>query len=192
MLGVWVRSPGGAIASSGDEAAGGFAIVHTEWCAIHPEADEWPAITAKIWDDDDARNLQLMVERVHEHQALAGIQLGFNGSGSNNLDTRIGARGVEQVSTTRSPSTLLRHDEAEIRELQQFYAAGAERASRGLRRVNCVNEAPVSAQFLMPRYNHRTEAGGRSRIRILAEVPSDERPFNGLCAERFPGSRPDR
>jgi dimethylamine/trimethylamine dehydrogenase len=160
------------------KAAGGFAIVHTEWAAIHPEADEWPAITAKVWDDDDARNLQLMVDLVHEHGALAGIQLGFNGSGTFGLDTRIASRGVEQVPNDtfvfHSCYTMTRR---EIRELQQFYVAAALRAKRvGFDVINlCVNEdCTVIQQFLMPRYNHRTDEYGvatvENRTRFLREV----------------------
>ena len=39
--------PGQQAYHRGMKAAGGFAVVHTEWAAIHPEADEWPAITWK-------------------------------------------------------------------------------------------------------------------------------------------------
>jgi dimethylamine/trimethylamine dehydrogenase len=164
------------------KAAGGFAVVHTEWCAIHPEADEWPAVTGKLWDDEDARNLQLMVERVHEHGALAGVQLGFNGNHSENLDTRICARGVEQVpSDTFVFHSCYTMTKREIGELRGFYVAAARRAKQvGFDVINfCVNEdATVIQQFLMPAYNHRTdEYGGpiENRVRFLLEVVEDVR-----------------
>jgi dimethylamine/trimethylamine dehydrogenase len=173
------------------KAAGGFAVVHTEWCAIHPEADEWPAITGKLWDAEDARNLQLMVEKVHEQGALAGVQLGFNGSGSENLDTRICARGVEQVPS----DTFIFHScytmtKREIRELQQFYVQAALRAKRvGFDVVNfCVNEdCTVIQQFLMPRYNHRTDEYSattmENRTRFMREVVEQVREaVNDACA----------
>ena len=84
-----------------------------------------------MWDDDDARNFQLMVDRVHEHGALAGVQLGFNGNGSENLDTRMCARGVEQVpSDTFVFHSCYAMTKREIRELQSFYVTAALRAMR--------------------------------------------------------------
>jgi dimethylamine/trimethylamine dehydrogenase len=170
--------PGQQAYHRGMKAAGGFAIVHTEWCAIHPEADEWPAITGKLWDDTDARNLQLMVEKVHEFGALAGVQLGFNGSGSENLDTRICARGVEQCpSDTFVFHSCYSMTRREIRELAGFYVQAALRAKTvGFDVINfCVNEdCTVIQQFLMPRYNHRTDeysaATMENRTRFLREV----------------------
>ena len=160
------------------KAAGGFAIVHTEWAAIHPEADEWPAITGKLWDDDDARNFQLMVDRVHEHGALAGVQLGCNGNASENLDTRMCARGVEEVpSDTFVFHSCYAMTKREIRELQSFYVTAALRAMRiGFDVISlCVNEdCPVAQQLLMPRYNHRTDEYGAqsmaNRTRFLVEA----------------------
>ena len=159
------------------KAAGGFALVHTEWCAIHPEADEWPAVTARLWDDDDARNLSLMVRKVHEEGALAGVQLGFNGAHSENLETRRAARGVTQVPS----NTFLFHScfemtEAEIAELQGFYVNAALRAREiGFDVVNvCVNEnAGIPLQFLMRAYNRRQDRYGGSlenRARFLVEL----------------------
>ena len=173
------------------KAAGGFAIVHTEWCAIHFEADEWPAITGKLWDDDDARNLQLMVDKVHEQGALAGVQLGFNGNASENLDTRVCARGVEQVpSDTFVFHSCYAMTKREIRELQSFYVAAAMRAKRiGFDVVNfCVNEdCTVIQQLLMPRYNHRTDEYGpqtmANRMRFLLEVAEQVREaVHDACA----------
>ena len=36
------------------KAEGGWAVVNTEWCSIHPESDEKPAGGARIWDDTDS------------------------------------------------------------------------------------------------------------------------------------------
>jgi dimethylamine/trimethylamine dehydrogenase len=159
------------------KAEGGFAVVHTEWCAVHPEADEWPAVTGRIWDREDARNLSLMVERVHEHGALAGIQLGFNGAHSENLETRIGARGVSQVpSNTFTFHSCYEMSKQEIRELQGFFADAAIRAREvGFDIVNlCVNEnCTVAQQFLMTAYNRRRDEYGGSmenRARFLIEL----------------------
>jgi dimethylamine/trimethylamine dehydrogenase len=159
------------------KAAGGFAVVHTEWAAIHPEADEWPAVTGKLWDREDARNLQLMVEKVHEQGALAGVQLGFNGSGTNDLETRICARGVEQVpSDTFVFHSCYAMTRREVRELQGFYVDAAVRAMDvgfDVIQVMGSHGAGIPQQFLMPRYNHRTDEYGGSlanRVRFFVEV----------------------
>jgi dimethylamine/trimethylamine dehydrogenase len=172
------------------KAAGGFAITHTEWAAIHPEADEWPTVTGKVWDDEDARNLQLMTEKVHEQGALAGIQLGFNGSGTNGLDTRMPSRGVEQVPNDafvfHSCWTMTKR---EIAELRRFYVDAALRAKRvgfDVIQLSASHGAGLPQQFLMPRFNHRTDEYGGSienRCRFLVEVLSDLREaISDQCA----------
>ena len=118
-----------------------------------------------------------MVEKVHEHGALAGIQLGYNGSGTNGLDTRIASRGVEQVPNDafvfHSCYTMTKR---EIRELQGFYVAAALRAKRvgfDIIQLSASHGAGLAQQFLMPRYNHRTDEYGGSlanRCRFLVEV----------------------
>jgi dimethylamine/trimethylamine dehydrogenase len=120
-----------------------------------------------------------MVDKVHEHGALAGVQLGFNGSGSENLDTRICPRGVEQCpSDTFVFHSCYTMTKREIRELEQFYVQAALRAKRvGFDVINfCVNEdCTVIQQFLMPRYNHRTDEYGdlENRSRFMREVLGD-------------------
>ena len=178
--------PGAQAFHRGLKAEGGFAVVHTEWCAIHPEADEWPAITGRLWDRDDLRNLSLMVDRVHEHGALAGVQLGFNGNHTENLETRGVARGVTQVpSNTFVFHSCYEMTKAEIRELQGFYADAARRARDvGFDVINlCANaNAGIPQQFLMNAYNRRTDEYGGSlenRARFLLEVTEEIRKAVG-------------
>ena len=182
--------PGTQAYHRGLKAEGGFAVVHTEWCAIHPEADEWPAITGRLWDDEDLRNLALMVEQVHSHGALAGVQLGFNGAHTENLETRIAARGVTQVpSNTFVFHSCYEMTKREIRELEGFYASAARRARDvGFDVVNlCANaNAGIPQQFLMRVYNRRTDEYGGSlenRGRFLREVVEEIRTaVEGECA----------
>ena len=118
----------------------------------------------KLWDDDDARNLQLMVDMVHEHGALAGTQLGYSGNGCYNFDTRIAARGVEQMpSESFIFHSCYAMSKREIRELQRFYADAAVRAMRigfDVIQVSASHAYGLPQQFLMPRYNHRTDEYG--------------------------------
>ena len=57
------------------KAEGGWAVVSTEECEIHPSGDVSPYIEARLWDDHDIPALALMCEKVHAHGALAAIEL---------------------------------------------------------------------------------------------------------------------
>jgi dimethylamine/trimethylamine dehydrogenase len=185
------------------KAEGGYAITHTEWSAIHPEADEWPATTGRIWDDDDARNWRLMCTKVHEHGALAGIQLGFNGKHTFNFEGRLCARGVTQVpSDTFWAHSCYEMTREEILELEEFYVAAARRAEEAgfdVIQIGAMENACVPQQFLMPLHNkRRDEYGGaiENRARFLYEVTEKVRAAVGercavsirLCIDTLHGS----
>ena len=63
----------------GMKAEGGWGVVFTEFCSIHPESDEYPFTSARIWDQGDVVNLGYMCEIAHRHGSLAGIQLWYSG-----------------------------------------------------------------------------------------------------------------
>ena len=113
----------------GMKAEGGWAMVNTEYCSIHPESDDLPSIQARIWDATDVQNLSLMCDRAHDHGSLAGIELHFGGSNHSGYETRLPARGVSQIP---SPRFVMRScyemDKRDIRELQGHYVAAAKRA----------------------------------------------------------------
>ena len=44
------------------KAEGGYAAVCTEYCSIHPESDDTHRVSARLWDDDDIKNLGLMCD----------------------------------------------------------------------------------------------------------------------------------
>ena len=57
------------------KAEGGWAVVNTEYCSIHPESDDRPWISARLWSDDDVQEPGLMCDLVHEQESLAGVEL---------------------------------------------------------------------------------------------------------------------
>ena len=67
------------------KAEGGWGVVNTEYCSIDPSSDDIPAPFASLWDDGDTRNMAVMVDAVHEHGALAGVELWHGGLRSSNL-----------------------------------------------------------------------------------------------------------
>ena len=147
-------------------AEGGWAVINTGFCSIHPEFDPAPFICEKIWDDRDIRNLSLMTSQVHEHDALAGCELYYGGPMGSNFDSRLVARGVNQIpSESAWFHSCWEMDKDDIRELQGFYVAAAKRArSAGFDIINIaggeVDSIPL--YFLMPFHNRRKDEYGGS------------------------------
>jgi dimethylamine/trimethylamine dehydrogenase len=171
--------PGSQAGLRGMKAEGGWALVNTEYCSVHPESDDRPSIQARLWDDSDVRNLSLMCDRVHEHNSLAGVELNFSGSNHSGYESRYPARGVSQLPSpsvkylTRSCYEMDKHD---IRELQGFYVAAAKRARRAgfdLVLIYGAETISILQQFLMPYFNRRVDEYGGSfenRARFFREV----------------------
>src|SRR5208337_38200 len=57
--------PGAQAHFRGMKAEGGWGVVFTEYCSIHPESDEDPYTSARIWDQGDVVNLGYMCEIAH-------------------------------------------------------------------------------------------------------------------------------
>ena len=70
------------------KAQGGWAVVSTEETEIHPSSDLSPYSEQRLWDDKDIPALKLMSDAVHEHGALAAIELVHNGYRAPNLYSR--------------------------------------------------------------------------------------------------------
>ncbi len=82
-------------------------------CAITPDADQMPAVTVRIWDVQDVRNLAHMCDAMHAHGALAGIELKHGGGLAQNAESRYHARGRRPGAERRAPSGHAAwHDEA--------------------------------------------------------------------------------
>ena len=78
------------------KAEGGWAAVCTEYCAISPDSDETPFISARLWDDDDVRALAVTCDLAHEHGALAGCELHHSGAHSPRRQSRLPAPAPSQ------------------------------------------------------------------------------------------------
>jgi dimethylamine/trimethylamine dehydrogenase len=72
----------------GIRGEGGWGVVCTGYCSIHPTTDAMPNRYARLWDEDDVRNLSLMTEAVHRHGALAGVELFYGASNTRNRYSR--------------------------------------------------------------------------------------------------------
>ena len=86
--GMGHRNPSSTAAMRRTKAEGGWAVICTEECEIHPKTDVSPHAEERLWDDSDIPHLARMTGAVHEHGALAGIELVFQGHETANLYSR--------------------------------------------------------------------------------------------------------
>ena len=173
------------------KAEGGWAVVNTEYCSIHPEGDDTPGVSARLWDEGDVRNLGLMCERAHEYGALVGVELHFGGPQTTGYESRLAPRGVSQMpSELFFMNSCYEMDYDDIEELLGFYAAAADRACRAgfdIINIHANQSGPVTAQFLMKYFNRRTDEYGpqsiSNRSRFLRQVLERIREkVEGRCA----------
>ena len=175
-------------------AEGGWGVVNTGYCSIHPSSDDAPLPYCRLWDDEDIKVHELMVDAVHRHGALAGVELWHGGSGTGNKLTRrtlMSASGVSYDSTYPGWINLTRSrpmDRHDIREYRRWHVDAAKRAkSAGFDIVYIyagMNFGPY--QFLLPWMNKRTDEYGGSlenRVRLTREIVEDMKEAVGqTCA----------
>jgi dimethylamine/trimethylamine dehydrogenase len=187
------RMPRGHAAMRAMKAEGGWGVVCTEEVEIHYSSDLAPYVEGRLWSDDDIPALALMTESVHGHGALAGIQLAYNGVNATNLYSRaapLGPRSMGAIGGTGwEPVQSHRMDKQDIRNVRAWHRQAALRAKRaGFDIVYCYagHGMTVAMQFLMRRYNDRTDEYGGSlenRVRFLREIVEDTRDAVGdRCA----------
>ena len=175
-------------------AEGGWGVVNTGYCSIHPSSDDAPLPYSRLWDDEDIKVHALMVDAVHRHGALAGVELWHGGGGSANRLTRVtpmSASGISSNSTypgwisLTSSRPMSRQD---IREFRGWYVDAAKRArSAGFDVVYIyagMGYGPY--QFLLPWMNKRTDEYGGcldNRVRLMREILEDVKEAVGQsCA----------
>lgn len=183
------RMPRGLAAMRGIKAEGGWGVVCTEEVEIHPSSDLSPYFEGRLWSDDDIPALALMAEAVHEHGALAGIELAYNGLNANNLYTRLPPLSASSMGTLGGtgydPVQTRRMDKEDIRNLRRWHRAAALRAKRAgfdLIYVYAGHALTAAVQFLLRRYNDRTdEYGGalENRVRLFRELLDDTKDTVG-------------
>ncbi len=182
--------PGAQAGIRGMKAEGGWAAVNTEFCSVHPSSDSRPLVSARLWDEADARSLGAMAEVAHSYGALAGVELWHGGCVAGNLESRMPARSVSQMTDESLYSTSCYElDKAGIREIQGYYVAAARRAAAvGFDIVNIHGAecGAITQHFLMAKFNRRTDEYGGSlenRARFWIETLEQVREAVGeSCA----------
>ena len=170
--------PGTQARFRGTKAEGGWAVICTEFCSIHPESDEFPWDSARLWDEGDVINLRYMCEEVHKHGSLAGVQLWYNGMHSPCLESREVPRGPSGLPSNVFPERCVYDamaDEDDIQAVINMYVLAAKRAEQaGFDIVELSGaDSTLPMQFLERRYNRRKDRYGGSlenRARFYIEV----------------------
>ncbi|MDP6653658.1 MAG: FAD-dependent oxidoreductase, partial [Gammaproteobacteria bacterium] len=162
----------------------------TEECMIHPSSDYSPEPQARLWDEHDVKCLGLMVDAVHRHGALAGVQLAHNGVGAQNLFTRMTPIGPsDQSSIIGNPGQTRGMSKQDIQEFRRWHrnaALRAKRADADIIYVYAGHDSTLLMHFLSRRRNSRNdEYGGclENRARLLREVLEETKDAVGdRCA----------
>ncbi len=168
------------------KAEGGWAVISTEECEIHPSSDLTPYVEARLWDDRDIPALALMADKVHAHGALAAIELSHNGPTASNLYSReVLLAPSHQPSKYGYPSQARAMDKADIRAYRQWHRDAAVRAMRAgmdIVYVYAAHDLSLPMHFLQRRRNQRSDEYGGSlenRVRLLREVLQDTKEVVG-------------
>jgi dimethylamine/trimethylamine dehydrogenase len=178
--------PAAVAAMRAMKAEGGWAVVCTEECEIHPTSDVSPYPEARLWDDQDIPALALMTDAVHRHGALAGIELTHNGPSCSNLYSREVPIGpADQPVNGYTPVQARAMDKADIREFRRWHREAALRGRRAgfdIIYVYAGHDLSLPMHFLQRRRNQRSDEYGGSlenRVRLLRELLLETREAVG-------------
>ena len=168
------------------KAEGGWSVVCTEECMIHPSSDYSPEPRARLWDGYDVKCLALMTDAIHRHDALAGVQLAHNGVGSQNMFTRLKPLGPSpQAGVIGVPTQTRGMDKTDIGEFRRWHrnaALRARQAGADIIYVYAGHDLTLLMHFLQKRRNHRSDEYGGSlenRVRLMREVLEDTKEAVG-------------
>ncbi len=162
----------------GMKAEGGWGVVNTEYCSIHPTGDPGPRPAGRLWHDEDIKANALTVEAIKKHGALAGCETTHTGAFGHNRLTRMPA-----ISPSPRP-TLPKDfygqtqvmDKTDIAAFRRWHRDGVQRAITAgfdIVFVYVGHSLTIFTDFLSPRVNQRTDEYGGSvenRARLTREV----------------------
>ena len=174
----------------GIKAEGGWAVVATEETEIHPTADCEPFHEGRLWDDRDIPAMALMADAVHEHGALAAIEIMHHGGSVANWGTRLAPMAPSHRPIIYNyPVQARAMDKQDIRDLRKWHRDAAIRSKKAgfdIVYVYATHDLSIAQQFLQRRKNDRIDEYGGSlenRARLLRELIEDTKDAVGdRCA----------
>ncbi len=171
----------------GVKAEGGWAVVCTEEVEIHPSSEVSPAIEGRIWEDKDIDVHERVVEAIHAHGSLAGIELVYNAPRTN-LFSRLPPMGLNSMPVNSEwleplqSRAMDRDDFKAIRRWHRNAALRAKKAGYDLIYVYAGHGLTLTQQLLSRATNDRGDEYGGSlenRVRFLKELLEDTREAVG-------------
>ena len=176
----------------GVKAEGGWGVVCTEQVEFHHTSEITPFIELRLWDDRDIPALARMADAVHEHGALAGIELAYNGMNGPNFYTRevpLGPSHLPIATLTYDPVQARAMDKQDIANLRRWHRQAALRGKQAGFDIVYVYAAHGFGglnYFMSRRHNTRSDEYGGSlenRIRLIREIVEDTKDAVGdTCA----------
>lgn len=111
------------------KAEGGWGAVCTDYAPVSPDSDETPAVASDCWEAADMHRLGLIADAVHEHGALAGIELFHGGASSVNGESRYPRLAPTQATAEPQYASMAKEMTlADIRRVQGDFVTAARRA----------------------------------------------------------------
>lgn len=170
--------PSSMAAMRGVKAEGGWAVISTEQIEIHPTSDITPSTEGRMWTDEDIPYLARMCDAVHEHNALASIELVHNGQWAANLYSREVPIFPTHMPMAEGsyPVQARAMDKADIRAYRRWHLDAVKRAKQAGFDIICCyagHNLSLAGMFMLNRYNFRTdEYGGclENRVRLFREI----------------------
>jgi dimethylamine/trimethylamine dehydrogenase len=179
--------PSSMAAMRGVKAEGGWAVVSTEQIDIHPTSDITPATEGRLWSDKDIPYLARMCDAIHEHGALASIELVHNGNIAPNLYSREVPLFPTHIpaSFNNYPLQARAMNKADIRAHRRWHLDAVKRAKQAGFDIICCyagHNLTLAGSFMKKRYNFRTDEYGGSlenRVRLFREIIEDTKDAVG-------------
>ena len=174
----------------GIKAEGGWGVVNTEEAEISHTSELGGMIEARLWDDSDIPALARMVDKVHAHGSLAGIEPAHLGAGAaNNYSREIPMGPSARPIDLLEPVHARAMDKSDIKAFRKMHVDAAIRAKKAgfdIVYVYAGHDMTTLMHFLSHTRNDRTDEYGGSlenRVRLLKEVLGDTKEAIGdRCA----------
>ena len=165
----------------GVKAEGGWAVVCTEEVEIHHSAEHAPFIEGRIWEDADIPAHARLVEQVHEHGSLAGIELVHGGMMAPNLYSRESPLGPGHLPVPGSDPVQARRMSRDGHRRPAPLAPPGGRAARCRPATTSSTSTPAtgsrpsstSCRAATTTATTSTAARSSNRVRLLREMLED-------------------